>query len=157
MDFKPMKKDGKPDASGHFARERPALRARIEEERKAGAPKKTSGPTPDPTGLNNRMMQRDDPKNAVGVVEEPRAESVCEHLKQLFGYGPWIAWDARANQTPPKGIVSFYRVCDHAQKLPVSYGCQNRPAATVFWDYRIDKENKPYPGVVVAYCLTEVS
>lgn len=75
MDFKPMKKDGKPDESGHFPWESPGLRARREEARKAGKPRTAEGVTPITWGgaaSSAGMIARDAPKVAV----EPRAESV---------------------------------------------------------------------------------
>ena len=158
MDFKPMKKDGKVGADGHFAWERPALRARIDAERKEAGPKKTELETPDPSWLNNRMLQRDDAK-AVTLPElgELAAELGCHLPEKLPGYGPRVSWDAKLVQSPPKGMVAFYRIVDQENKGPVSAGCVNRSAAYVFWDYRIDGGGTPYPGVVVAHCLRDPS
>lgn len=159
MDFKPMKKDGKPDESGHFPWESPGLRARLEEVRKAGKPKTAEGVTPITWGgaaSSAGMIARD----KAAVTAEPYAESVVRTpsvaaLVRLPGYGPWIDWNAKAGKDRPLGMVSVYRLVDQEKQLPVSIGCQNRPAGDIFWDYRVDGEKKPYPGVVVAYCLKE--
>lgn len=66
MDFmKTLKKDGKPDGLGHYDWEKPGLRARVEAERKAAAPK-TENPMLkswySPSGADVGMQQRDLPK-----------------------------------------------------------------------------------------------